>query len=79
MVGDGLLYAIKSHLRLRRSPPQAGLESETARSAGHRLPDWATGAPLWGDRRRFDTDWNNVQNNQPYVPVVVTEPPAVNP
>ena len=39
MVGDGLLYAIKSHLRLRRSPPQAGLESETARSAGHRLPD----------------------------------------
>ena len=39
MVGDGLLYAIKSHLRLRRFPPQAGLESETARSASHRLPD----------------------------------------
>ena len=56
MVGDGLLYAIKSHLRLRRSPPQTGLESETARSAGHRLPDLATGAPLWGDRRRLDTD-----------------------
>ena len=39
MVGDGLLHAIKSHLRLRRSPPQAGLEIETARSASHRLPD----------------------------------------
>ena len=39
MVGDGLLFAIKSHLRLRRPPPQAGLQFETARSAGHRLPD----------------------------------------
>ena len=40
MMGGGLLYAIKSHdLRLGRSPPQAGLESGTARSAGHRFPD----------------------------------------
>ena len=39
MMGGGLLYAIKSHLRWQRSPPQAGLESGTARSAGYRLPD----------------------------------------
>ena len=38
MVGDGLLFTIKSHLRLRGSTLQAGLQSETARSAGHRLP-----------------------------------------
>ena len=38
-MGDGLLYAMESRLRLRRSPPQAGLESGTARSAGHRLTE----------------------------------------
>ena len=30
---------MESRLRLRRSPPQAGLESGTARSAGHRLTE----------------------------------------
>ena len=38
-MGDGWLYAMESRLRLRRSPPQAGLESKTARSAGHRLTE----------------------------------------
>ena len=38
-MGDGWLFAIESRLRLRRSPPQAGLESGTARSAGHRLTE----------------------------------------
>ena len=36
---DGWLYAMESRLRLRTSPPQAGLESEIARSAGHRLTE----------------------------------------
>ena len=39
MMGGGLLFAIKSHLRWQISQPEAGLESGTARSAGHRLPD----------------------------------------
>ena len=38
-VGEGWLNAMESRLRLRRSPPQAGLESGTARSAGHRLTE----------------------------------------
>ena len=38
-MGDGWLNAMESRLRLRRSPPQAGLESGTARSAGHRLTE----------------------------------------
>ena len=38
-MGDGWLYAMESRLRLRRSPPQTGLESEAARSAGHRLTE----------------------------------------
>ena len=38
-MGDGLLYAMESRLRLRTSPPQAGLESGIARSAGHRLTE----------------------------------------
>ena len=38
-MGDGWLYAMESRLRLRRSPAQAGLESGSARSAGHRLTE----------------------------------------
>ena len=38
-MGDGWLYVMESRLRLRRSPPRAGLESETARSEGHRLTE----------------------------------------
>ena len=38
-MGDEWLYAMESRLRLRRSPPQAGLESGTARSADHRLTE----------------------------------------
>ena len=39
-MGDGWLYAMEPRLRLRRSPPQAGLESgQIARSAGHRLTE----------------------------------------
>ena len=34
-MGDGRLYGMESRLKLRRSPPQAGLESGTARSSGH--------------------------------------------
>ena len=49
-LGDEWLYAMKSRLRLRRSPPQAGLESGAARSAGHRLTE------LPGDGRRLDID-----------------------
>ena len=36
---DGWPYALESRLRLRRSPPQAGLESGTARSASHQLTE----------------------------------------
>ena len=39
------LCAMKPRLRLKRFPPPAGLESETARSAGQRLTYLATGAP----------------------------------
>ena len=38
-MGDGWLYAMESRLRLPRFPPQAGLESGAARSAGHRLTE----------------------------------------
>ena len=38
-MGDGWLYAMESRIRLRRFPPQAGLESGTSRSAGHRLTE----------------------------------------
>ena len=38
-MGDGWLFAMESRLRLRISLPHAGLESETARSAGHRLTE----------------------------------------
>ena len=38
-VGDGWLYVMESRLRFRRPPPQAGLESGTGRSAGHRLTE----------------------------------------
>ena len=38
-MGDGWLYAMESRLRLRTSPPQAGLESGIAISAGHRLTE----------------------------------------
>ena len=38
LIGWWRLYAMESCLRLR-SPPQAGLESGTARSAGHRLTE----------------------------------------
>ena len=39
------LYAMEPCLRLKRSPPQAGLKSETDRSAGQRLTHRATGSP----------------------------------
>ena len=38
------LCAMEPRLRLKRFPPPAGLESETARSAGQRLTYLATGA-----------------------------------
>ena len=38
-VGDGWLYAMESRLRLGTSPPQAGLESGVARSAGYHLTE----------------------------------------
>ena len=38
-VVDGWLYAMESRLRLRRSPPQARLESGTAISASHQLTE----------------------------------------
>ena len=38
-MGDGWLYTMEFRLRLQRSLPQAGLESGTARSAGHRLTE----------------------------------------
>ena len=38
-MADGWLYAMESRLRLRRSPPQAGLDSGIARSAGHHLTE----------------------------------------
>ena len=38
-VSDGWLYAMEFRLRLRRSPPQAGLESGTARSASHQFTE----------------------------------------
>ena len=38
-MGDGWQYAMESRLRLQTSPPQAGLESGIARSAGHRLTE----------------------------------------
>ena len=36
-----------NHVYDWKDPPQAGLESGTARSAGQRLNSWATGAPLF--------------------------------
>ena len=36
-MGDEWLFAMEYRLRLRTSPPQAGLESGTAKSGGHRL------------------------------------------
>ena len=33
-MGDGLLYAMEFRFRLRKIPPQAGLESGTASLAG---------------------------------------------
>ena len=39
------LCAMESRLRLKRSPPQAGIEPGTASSAGQRLTPGATGAP----------------------------------
>ena len=38
-MGDGRLFGMESRLKLRRSPPEAGLESGTARSSGHRLTE----------------------------------------
>ena len=38
--------AMAPRLWLLRSPPQAGLIPETARSAGQRFTNWATGAAI---------------------------------
>ena len=45
-MGSGWLCAMETHLLLKRFPPQAGLEFRAARSAGQRLTNWATGAPV---------------------------------
>ena len=39
------MCAMELRLRLKRSPPQAGIEPGTARSVGQRLTHWATRAP----------------------------------
>ena len=62
------LCAIEHHSWLKRSPPRAGLEPETARSTGQRITYWATGAPaalktvefqwlehFWNHKNMFET------------------------
>ena len=45
-VDNERLCAMAPRLWLKRSPPQAGLIPGTARSAGQRLTNWATGAAI---------------------------------
>ena len=76
-MGDGGLYAMVSRLRLQRFPLQAGLESGTARSASHRLAE-LLGSSL-GRRKTARYRLKYCPNNLPYVPVLETESPSVNP
>ena len=55
------LCAMESGLRLKRSPPQAGLEPGTARSASQRLICRATGASV--DRRIDEWSFNVIFNS----------------
>ena len=77
-MGDGWLYAMESRLRLRRSLPQAGLKSGTARSEGNRLtelPGLLSGETGDGS---IQTEILSKTTNH-IVTVLVTESPAVNP
>ena len=46
-IGDNeRLCAMEPHLQFKRFPPQAGLETESTRSAGQRLTYLASAAPI---------------------------------
>ena len=80
IVRDGLLYAIKSHLKLRRSPPQAGLESGTARSASPSLTRLSYQDISLGrqETARYRQILSKTTNHM-FQWSLFTEPPAVNP
>ena len=58
-MGDGWLYAMEIRLRLRKFPPQAGLESGTAS-----LADWLVVFGLNGPLRHYFSLYRTVSQRE---------------